>query len=87
MHACMHFPTTGLLVVQMVSSKANLADLPSRDEFELLEQLGGRRVPVSFPPAADWRGPLRHWYTRVANNRPPPAPLQPYPLQRPRASA
>ena len=51
---------------EFVPSLANLADLPSRDDFELLEQLGGRRVPVAFPPAADWQGPLRRWFTRFA---------------------
>ena len=51
---------------EFVPSLANLADLPSRDDFELLEQLGGRRVPVAFPPAADWHGPLRRWFARFA---------------------
>ena len=51
---------------EFVPSLANLADLPSRNEFELLEQLGGRRVDVVFPPAADWLGPLRRWFTRFA---------------------
>jgi len=44
---------------EFVPSLANIADLPSRNEFELLEQLGGRRVDIVFPPAADWLGPLR----------------------------
>ena len=52
---------------EFVPSLANLADLPSRNDFELLEQLGGRRVPVEFPPSADWLGPLRAWYARFAN--------------------
>ena len=51
---------------EFVPSLANLADLPSRNEFELLEQLGGRHVDVVFPPAADWLGPLRRWFTRFA---------------------
>ena len=51
---------------EFVPSLANLADLPSRNEFELLEQLGGRRVDVVFMPAADWLGPLRRWFTRFA---------------------
>ena len=41
------------------------ADLPSRDEFEVLERLGGRRVPIAYPPAEDWVGPLDVWTPRL----------------------
>ena len=42
----------------------DIADLPSRDEFALLQRLQGTRVPIEFPPAADWTGPLRVWAER-----------------------
>ena len=51
--------------LEFVPSLANLADLPSRDEFEVLERLGGRRVPIAYPPAEDWVGPLDVWTTRL----------------------
>ena len=35
-------------------SLCNVADLPSRDDFELLEEQGGRRTAMLFPPASDW---------------------------------
>lgn len=44
-----------------VPSKANIADLPSRNEFELLIRLGGTRVPVIIPPLSSWRAPLEQW--------------------------
>ena len=47
---------------EYVPSKANLADLPSRGEFELLERLGARRVhDVPLLGAADWHAPLASW--------------------------
>ena len=49
---------------EFVPSLANIADLPSRDEFALLQRLQGTRVPIEFPPAADWTGPLRVWAER-----------------------
>ena len=49
---------------EFVPSLANIADLPSRDEFEVLERNGGRRVPIVVPPAADWTGPLEGWIQR-----------------------
>ena len=52
--------------MEFVPSLANLADLPSRDEFEVLERLGGVRVPVAIPTAADWNAPLVSWATRFA---------------------
>ena len=45
----------------MPPSLANLADLPSRDEYEVLERLGGRRVSLNVPGAADWAAPLEAW--------------------------
>ena len=44
-----------------VPSKANIADLPSRNEFDLLTKLGGVPVELRTPPLAVWRAPLRAW--------------------------
>ena len=52
--------------LEFVPSKANIADLPSRDEYELLEHLGGRRASLRMPPAADWQSPLQVWLERGA---------------------
>ncbi len=43
---------------EFVPSKCNVADLPSWYEFELLEEHGGRRTAMLFPPVSDWMGPL-----------------------------
>ena len=37
---------------EWVPSKANIADLPSRGDFELLERLGSRERELKLPPAA-----------------------------------
>ena len=39
-----------------VPSLANIADLPSRGDFELLERLGARRVERPVVGTADWHG-------------------------------
>ena len=61
-----------------VPSKANIADLPSRDGWEeLYASLSGiRRDPLdshvlSIPSLADWNAPLVHWATRHAHLLPP----------------
>ena len=36
------------------------------NEFEVLERLGGVRLPVAIPTAADWTAPLVSWATRFA---------------------
>ena len=46
-----------------VPSKANLADLPSRGDYALLQAMGGEWVNVRLPPAADWAAPLEYWAT------------------------
>ena len=46
-------------------SLCNVADLPSRDDFKLLEEQGGRRTAMLFPPASNWTGPLDLWYKRL----------------------
>jgi hypothetical protein len=50
--------------LEFVPSLANIADLPSRGEYESLQRLGGQMVPVTIPPAADWHAPLRSWLAR-----------------------
>ena len=50
---------------EFVPSKCNVADLPSRDDFELLEEQGGRRTAMNFPTASDWTGPLDVWIRRL----------------------
>ena len=50
---------------EFVPSKCNVADLPSRDDFELLEEQGGRRTAMNFPAASDWTGPLDMWIRRL----------------------
>ena len=45
-----------------VPSLANIADLPSRNEFELLKSLNARRCDVDLPPAGDWSAPLDVWF-------------------------
>ena len=43
---------------QWVPSKANIADLPSRNEYEMLRRFGACEVPVVFPEFAAWDGPV-----------------------------
>ena len=53
--------------LEYVPSLANIADLPSRDEYELLDRLGAHRVPdPTLPTAVDWQAPLEHWLERGA---------------------
>ena len=47
--------------LEYVPSLANIADLPSRGKFELLERLGGHRVEVSPISAVDLSAPLHTW--------------------------
>lgn len=46
---------------QWVPSKANIADLPSRREFGLLEELGSSKVPLILPLFASWDAPFARW--------------------------
>ena len=47
---------------EYVESKANVADLPSRQEFAfLLLRLASRPVPMVLHNAGTWEGPLRHF--------------------------
>ena len=42
---------------EWVKSEANIADLPSRGEFGLLNEFGSRQVPIVVPPISDWLSP------------------------------
>ena len=44
-----------------VPSKANIADLPSRGELGLLEELGSEERPFVIPPFAAWDRPAAEW--------------------------
>ena len=48
-----------------VPSKANIADQPSRGEFELLRELGSTEVPFVFPPFEAWDQPAEAWIARA----------------------
>ena len=52
--------------LEYVPSLANIADLPSRGKFELLERLGARRVEVPVVGVTDWSAPLASWMERAA---------------------
>ena len=54
-----HLTTCGMRThtwLDYVPSLANIADLPSRGDFELLERLGARRVERPVVGTADWHG-------------------------------
>ena len=53
---------------EYVESKANVADLPSRSEFEfLLNTLRSSPVKFDIFDAATWSGPLREFLSRSSN--------------------
>ena len=54
---------------EYVRSKANVADLPSRYEFELLRELGSEEVDVSLPVIDDWFAPAAEWLRRARVTR------------------
>ena len=55
---------------QWVPSKANIADLPSRGELDLLSQLGARERSIVFPPFPKWDEPALSWvYDGIASVR------------------
>ena len=60
---------------EYVESKANVADLPSRGEFDFIRRprpggLGARRVPFTFHSEATWSGPLRAFITASSVDAP-----------------
>lgn len=42
---------------EWVKSEANIADLPSRGQFGLLNEFGSRQVPIVIPPISNWLSP------------------------------
>ena len=57
---------------EYVESKANVADLPSRQEFTyLLLSLAAKRVPTIILPADSWTRPLRHFLFDALPGGPP----------------
>ena len=46
---------------QWVPSKANIADMPSRHDVSLLEELGATRRDVVFPPFPAWNSKALEW--------------------------
>ena len=42
---------------EWVKSEANIANLPSRGHFGLLNEFGSRQVPIVIPPISDWLSP------------------------------
>jgi len=50
--------------LDFVPSLANIADLPSRNEFALLKRLGARPKPMKTPAFNDWNAPLESWILR-----------------------
>ena len=48
---------------------SNIADLPSRGKYELLERLGARGVYyVPLVGTTDWNAPLTNWIERGARD-------------------
>ena len=56
-----------------IESKANVADLPSRLEFEYLLALGATFFPIVLPPPEMWTSPLEAW-TAISAMLAPHAP-------------
>ena len=56
--------------LEFVPSGANIADLPSRGEFSLLQELGSEKFDVKWPPVgAEWLAAFEEVYLSMA---PPP---------------
>ena len=45
--------------------KANIADLPSRNEFSLLRAMGSTEVDLHLPSADEWMAPAAAWLERA----------------------
>ena len=48
-----------------VPSLSNIADLPSRGKFELLERLGAQRTHIPVLGVTDWSTSLTSWIDRA----------------------
>ena len=58
---------------EYVPSAANIADLPSRLDFVLLQSMGAVEVPFIFPPFPAWDAPASVWLKAAQETaRPPP---------------
>ena len=53
----LNVPLQSQVHFEWVKSEANIADLPSRGHFELLESYGSRRLDLKIPPIGDWLSP------------------------------
>lgn len=42
---------------EWVKSEANIADLPTRNQFELLKEFGSTRIQFVVPPISEWTSP------------------------------
>ena len=68
---------------EWVKSEANIADLPSRGHYDLLDEFGSRSVPIHIPPISDWLSPeeaMRNAAPQPASSRkrgPAPQPATP----------
>ena len=59
-----HLTTAGMRTrtyLEYVPSLSNIADLPSRGKFELLERLGGQRTHIPVLGVTDWSASLTNW--------------------------
>ena len=50
---------------EYVPSRANIADQPSRNDYELLGELGSAEMPFIIPPFAAWDEPAEAWMARA----------------------
>ena len=63
-----HMQLAGLrtsVFLDFVPSKANIADLPSRGEFELLRRIGAVKKRMKTPTFTQWSAPLGEWSDRL----------------------
>ena len=54
---------------EYVNTKANISDMPSRNEFTLLHEMGSIEVEVVLPQIDDWFQPAAAWLERAAETR------------------
>jgi hypothetical protein len=52
---------------EYIASAANIADLPSRGDFELLHELGAVKRELVYPPLAAWDAPPSTWVSLARN--------------------
>ena len=63
-----HLTTAGMRTrtyLEYVPSLSNIADLPSRGKFELLERLGAQRTHIPVLGVTDWSTSLTSWIDRA----------------------